>query len=114
MKSSWQFHSHEVLWAFYVFHDKYQKAAQMMLVQLKRLEAKALKLPKTHLAHNVDRQLHCMTNLINALSLLPKGKRSVSVLKRPMAGEAKQEPTREVFTYDDCTRRYRVLVGWRE
>jgi len=112
MKSSYQFHSHEVLWAFYVSRDKYEKAAQMMLVQLKRLEAKALKLPKTHLAHNVDRQLHCMANLINALSLLPKEKRSVSILKRTSAGEAKQEePTREVCTYDDCIRRYRVLVG---
>jgi len=115
MKSSYQFHSYEVLWAFYVSRDKYQKAAQMMLVQLKRLEAKALKLPKTHLAHNVDRQLHCMANLINALSLLPKEMRSVSILKRTSAGEAKQgEPTREVFTYDDCIRRYRVLVGWKE
>jgi len=116
MKSSYQFHSHEVLWAFYVTHNKYQKAAWMMLLLLKRLEAKALKLPRTHLAHNVDRQLHCMTNLINALSLLPKEKRAVSIVKKMVTGEAlkQDEQTREVFTYDDCLRRYRVLVGWRE
>jgi len=117
MKSSYQFHSHEVLWAFYVTHNKHQKAAWMMLLLLKRLEAKALKLPRTHLAHNVDRQLHCLTNLINALSLLPKGKRSVSIAKRKVLGEAlKQDESKreEVYTYDDCLKRYRILVGWKE
>jgi len=117
MKSSYQFHSHEVLWAFYITHGKYDKAAQMMLLLLKRLEAKALKLPNTHLAHNVDRQLHCMTNLINALSLLPKGKRSLSIVKRKLPGEAVQQHEcvrEEVYTYDYCLRRYRILVGWKE
>jgi len=117
MKSSYQFHSHEVLWAFYVAQDKHKKAAEMMYLLLKRLEAKAQKLPRNHLAHNVDRQLHCLSNLINALSVVPPERRSVSIQRRPpQGGEAKRQndQAREVFSYDDCLRRYRVLVGWRE